>query len=244
MKWIKNITGTAVALLYPQRCPVCDDIVSEAGEKICLSCLKTLQPIAYPWCECCGKGVEEENSICEECLEGEHRFDRGRILYDYQSVLPSVYRLKYKGRREYAEFFGEEMAFGLRTFVEGMAVDGIVPVPLHRKRQKKRGYNQSVLLAKQIGNILKIPVYEDFMKRVKNTRPLKNLNPFERQNNLKKAFIIPKNDVKLKIVLIVDDIYTTGSTIDEMATVLKENGVKKVYFIALAGSVGNGCYRG
>lgn len=83
-----------------------------------------------------------------------------------------------------------------------------------------------------------MPVYEHFLLRVKNTKPLKLQNPSERQNNLKKAFIIGKNDVKLKTILLVDDIYTTGSTLDEAARVLRANGAEKIYFIALACGAG------
>ena len=83
-----------------------------------------------------------------------------------------------------------------------------------------------------------IPVYRDFLLRVKNTAPLKYENPKERQNNLKRAFNIARNDVKLKRVVVVDDIYTTGSTMDEAAGVLKASGVEVVCFIALASGAG------
>ena len=111
-------------------------------------------------------------------------------------------------------------------------------MPIHRSRLRKRGYNQAELLAKALGRYTGLPVYAKLVKRVKNTAPLKLLNPQERQNNLKKAFHIVGNDVKLmeklSSVVLVDDIYTTGSTVDEMASVLLETGVEKVYFVTLA----------
>jgi ComF family protein len=146
--------------------------------------------------------------------------------------------MKYGGRREYAEFFGEEIEKYLGDFIRKVNPDGIVPIPLHKKRFAHRGYNQAELLARVLGTHVELPVYTKMLVRVKNTKPLKLQNPSERQNNLKKAFIMAQNDVKLKTILVVDDIYTTGSTIDEAARVLKENGVENIYFVTLACGAG------
>lgn len=123
----------------------------------------------------------------------------------------------------------------LGDFILGTRPDVIVPVPLHPRKRKNRGYNQAACLARALGRKLDLPVDEDFVKRVKNTVPMKRLNPAERQNNLKKAFIIGRNDVKLyDRIILVDDIYTTGTTLDEIAALLKEHGVSKVYCVTLA----------
>ena len=113
-----------------------------------------------------------------------------------------------------------------------------MPVPLSRKRLHTRGYNQAALLAKELGKCLDIPVWEHAVSRVRNTVPQKELNAAERQNNLKKAFKIASNDVKLSTIIIVDDIYTTGSTIDALTEVLQNAGAKKVGFVSL--STGSG----
>ena len=117
-------------------------------------------------------------------------------------------------------------------------IQGVIPVPLHEKRYDQRGYNQAELLAESIGRETDIPCYPHYVKRCRNTLPMKTLSGEKRQNNLKKAFIIGQNDVKLDKVLLVDDIYTTGSTLDAVAKELKRNGVKKVYFLTL--SIGSG----
>lgn len=232
---IREIIGkSAVQLLFPLRCPVCDDIVRSGGQKICLNCMERLKPLAAPWCMRCGRGLPGSGTLCRDCREKEHRYIRGRSLYEYTGAAPSIYRFKYGGRQEYAGFFGEEMARGLGSFIDNVNPDGLIPVPLHKKRERKRGYNQAALLARAIGDCTGIPVYERFLLRIRNTSPLKEQNPKERQNNLKKAFKVAENDVKLKRVIIVDDIYTTGSTIDEAAAELQSNGVDQVYFIALA----------
>ena len=112
--------------------------------------------------------------------------------------------------------------------------DAIIPVPLHYKRMRQRGYNQAKLFAEALGKAWNIPVKHRLVVRHKNTQPLKQLNPAQRQNNLKKAFKLAQNDVKLKTIIIVDDIYTTGSTIDSVARVFLQAGVHKVFFVTLA----------
>ena len=114
----------------------------------------------------------------------------------------------------------------------------IVPVPLHKNRQKKRGYNQAELFARALGTRLNIPVCTNLLVRERNTVPQKELNDTERKNNLKNAFKITQNIVQLSCILLVDDIYTTGSTMDAIATVLKRAGYRDIYFICA--SIGKG----
>ncbi len=233
-RYFKAGIKLCVQLIFPLRCPVCDDIVRPFGEKICLRCMKRLKLLTPPWCLQCGKKLWRERELCGDCRRIKHNFIRGRALYEYHSAASAIYRFKYSGRREYAEYFGEAVAAFLGDFICSVKPDALVPVPLHRKRERKRGYNQAKLLADEIGRRMDIPVYGKLLVRVKNTVPLKRQNPKERQNNLKKAFNVAQNDVKLNTVIVVDDIYTTGSTIDEVSTVLKEHGVRNVYFVTLA----------
>ena len=235
---LRLLAEQLLQLLFPRRCPVCDEIVRPYGQKICPGCRKKLKLLTPPWCLQCGKKLREEGDLCLDCRRRSHNFVRGRALYEYSGVAASIYRLKYGKRQEYAEFFGEEMAYYLGDFIRQVRPDALIPVPLHRKRCAKRGYNQSELLAEALGRRLGIPVYGKLLRRVKNTAPLKKQNPLERQNNLKKAFIIRQNDVKLDTIIIVDDIYTTGSTVDEVADVLKRHGARKVYVVTLACGAG------
>ena len=230
-----KLVGEGVAqLLFPRHCPVCDRIVIPWGEKICLDCLKRLKLLESPWCMQCGKKLAAPGEYCRDCGPGKHSYIRGRSLYEYGSAAKSIYRFKYGGRQEYAAFFGEQIVEYLGDFLRAARPEGLVPIPLHPRRRAGRGYNQAELLAREIGARTGVPVYADWLLRVKNTIPLKQLSPKERQNNLKKAFKIAGNDVKLKTVVIVDDIYTTGATIDEAAKVLKQAGVERIYFVALA----------
>lgn len=232
---LKKILDMAGRLLFPARCPICDEVVKVGETGICRECARKVQYVMPQRCCKCGKHLwQEEEEYCADCNERTHYFDAGRALYEYASVNKSLYRLKYSSRAEYAEVFGEEIAFYLKDFLQQIKPDALIPVPMHPKKERSRGYNQSVLLARAVGRNTNIPVYENYVRRVRNTVPLKFLNPEERLNNLKKAFILTENSVKLEVVVIVDDIFTTGSTIDEMSKVLRQSGVQKIYFITLA----------
>ncbi len=228
-----------VRLLFPQRCPVCDDLVKGKDGLICYGCRRRLTRVKEPSCFTCGKPIyAEEQEYCRDCKGHKHLYIRGKALYEYESIAGTLYRFKYGGRQEYAAFLGGEMADKMEHFIRLAAPDGLIPVPISRKRLNRRGYNQAGLLAKVIGKKLEIPVYDRLVVRIRDTAPQKELNAHERQNNLKKAFIIAQNDVKLDTIIVIDDIYTTGSTIDALAEVLLQTGVKKVYFIALAVGAG------
>ena len=165
-------------------------------------------------------------------------FDSGRALFVYKSAADSIYRFKYKGRQEYGAYYTSMAVEHLGAWMAGCRPDALIPVPIHASKKRVRGYNQAEVLAKEIGQMMNIPVKEDLIIRVRRTAPMKDLPLAERQNNLKRAFKICRNDVKLDTVIIIDDIYTTGSTIDAMSGELRKAGVKKIYFMALA--IGNG----
>lgn len=222
-------------LLFPLRCPVCDDIVTPFGEKICPKCRSTLEYVKVPRCYICGKELkQEEQEYCYDCSRKKHEYLAGRAVYNYKSVSDSLYRFKYGGRREYAGFYGEEMERVLGSTIYRWNPQALIPVPIHFTRWQKRGYNQATLLARELGRRCNIPVKTNLIYRIKKTIPLKELDVTERQNNLKKAFIIGRNDVKLERVVVVDDIYTTGSTIDAIAAELKKVGIQEIYFVSLA----------
>lgn len=214
---------------------MCDSIVVPFGEKICTGCLDKVKIISPPWCMRCGKKLVEEAALCSDCQKENHLFARGRSLYEYSSVALSVYRFKYAARREYADFYGEQITEYLGDFIKRVRPDAFIPIPLHRARKLMRGYNQAADLARAISHYTGIPTIENILIRVRNTGAMKRLSRETRRDNLKNAFIIKRNSVKLETIIIIDDIYTTGATIDEAARVFREAGVTNVYFITLAG---------
>ena len=223
-----------ISLLYPRHCPVCDEVVPKVGMYICPGCKEKLEYVQGAICIKCGKQVSEREELCIDCKENTHVFDRGVSLYKYPSVRQGIYRMKYQGRKEYLDFYSREIVERLGEQLRLWNPDAVIGVPLHKHRERKRGYNQSAILASQIGEKMGIPFYKKLVLRQKNTIPQKGLDVFQRQNNLKKAFIISQNVVKLNTIVIIDDIYTTGSTMDAVASALKASGVQHVYCLTLA----------
>ena len=231
----KAFPGILADLLYPRRCPVCDRAVMPFGSLVCGTCMSKPVYIKAPYCMKCGKELSDEGAeYCGDCMRRRHLFDSGRALYAYRSMSDSIYRFKYRGRREYAAYYAADMAERLGGWIRRCRPDALVPVPIHTSKRRNRGYNQAEVLAKGLGAILHIPVENGLIRRIRKTAPMKDLSASERQNNLKRAFKICRNDVKLDTIIIIDDIYTTGSTIDAMSYELRRAGVKKIYFAALA----------
>lgn len=222
--------------IFPRRCPVCDDIVVPKGALICAACDLRMRRIKEPVCKKCGKQIKDaRKEYCRDCKERKHEFKAGAAVFVYNdSVRQSIYKYKYRARREYADYYAKEIEKALHEKIQAWHADALIPVPLYAVKKRKRGFNQAEILAKKLGRALDITVDTKIITRCRKTRPQKELNVEQRQNNLKKAFKTRGNDVKLKTVIIIDDIYTTGSTIDAMASVLKNIGIKNVYFISLA----------
>ena len=175
-------------LLYPVRCPFCDEIVPGFEKLVCDTCREELTPIKN-YCMKCGKRVRQEEEYCSSCREIPHNFSRGRCLLPYEGkTRKSIYRFKYGKRQEYAKAYAQLMAEEMGDFIRSCGADALLPVPLHARRQQKRGYNQATLLAKALGSICGIPVCSHLIRRTKNTIPQKKLTFSQRQNNLKRAF--------------------------------------------------------
>lgn len=228
-----------LSLLYPLRCPICDAI-PEFGDAICPECEKKLVLIREPFCMKCGKPLEDERAeFCYDCTMKKHVFENGRALFVYQGIIrDSLYRFKYNNKREYAYFYAQQTARRYGGWITRMGIEAIIPIPLHKSRKKERGYNQAGLYAHYLGKELRLPVEEKLLVRVRRTIPQKELSENERKNNLKKAFKCRRNVVQFKKILLVDDIFTTGSTMDAAAEALKSIGIQKVYFVCI--SIGRG----
>ena len=221
-------------MLYPRRCPVCHDIAVPGGSRICNVCREKLKPITGPRCFRCSKPLKrEEQEYCKDCRKT-RLFDQGIGIFPYGSVLQeSLFKLKYGKRQEYGSFYGQIAAVYSREIIRNWGVEIIIPIPLHRKRMEKRGYTQAELIAEALGKTLCIPVDSRLMKRKVNTRPQKELDYRERKQNMKNAFFL-KGENRYRRILLVDDIYTTGSTIEAAAELLKRNGAENVFFLTIA----------
>ena len=231
---------TILNMVYPVRCPLCGDIVIPRNEKVCPSCRNKLPYIQEPRCMKCSKPIAHmELEYCSDCERKDYHFDRGYAVWIYDEVMKqSISKFKYNSRKEYAEFYIDEVLNRYEDKIKKLSFDAIVPIPIHRSKHRERGFNQAEILARGIGKQLTIPVVSDLLIRNRKTLPQKQLSDKERLRNLSEAFQWNKKagdqfHSEMKKVLLIDDIYTTGSTIEACTNVLKSNGIKEVYFIVL-----------
>ena len=224
-------------LLYPKTCCFCGKV---STTPLCDECAGKIEYISEPRCKRCGKPVRyAQQEFCHDCEKNSFSYEQGKNIWLHKGVVRwSIYQFKYHNRRLYGKFYAEEMYRLYGDTIKAWGSELIIPVPLHRKRRRKRGYNQAEIIARHLGRLSGIPVDVKCVRRVANTRPQKELNDKERKKNLREAFRVAKVLGDIKNVLLIDDIYTTGNTLDSVARVLKEKGVKKVCFLTI--SIGQG----
>lgn len=162
--------------------------------------------------------------------------------YEKHSMGESILRFKYHNCREYADYYIEELLNVYGSRLRGLRPDVMIPVPVHPARYRMRGYNQAEILARKLGEKLDIEVCNDLLIRVKKTRPQKELNDEERLRNLREAFVLSREvPRRYETVLLMDDIYTTGSTMEACSRRLKEAGVRRVFCVSIcSGQVPDG----
>ncbi|MGN0497401.1 MAG: ComF family protein [Lachnospiraceae bacterium] len=223
-------------IIYPRRCPLCGELLGYGNGQVCRDCLLKLKMVEAPRCFRCGKTIDsEELEYCQDCFRIPKSYVRGYPVFNYTgNIKKALYDFKYKNQRVYSRFFCDCIYYRYKDDLKALALDGIVPVPIHKKKKKSRGYNQAELIASHLGEKLMIPVFPNYLIRVVNTNPQKELSDKERLKNLKNAFKIGTNKIKLNKVLLVDDIYTSGATIEACTRVLLESGVKEVYYTSIA----------
>lgn len=223
-------------LLYPPRCPVCGQI-APVQTRIHPACRKELSVVREPRCKKCSKPIDSmEKEFCYDCEKKTFSYERGWSLWLYQGAAAKcMAQFKYQNKREYGIFFCRELAETLGREIRTVKADALVPVPVHPSRWRKRGYNQAEVLAQGLSRELQIPVRKGDLIRVKKTTPQKKLNDRERLRNLTGAFQMADRPFPAAVrrVILVDDIYTTGSTIEACAGVLLAAGVRQVYFVTV-----------
>ena len=227
-------------IFFPSVCEFCSRLLELPDERIiCRSCLKELKPRITSFCLCCGKFFEDsgEPHFCRQCVLQRPYFAVHRSCGPYFGRLKDIIILfKYRGYR----VLGKELAtFALRSLGREeclwWGVDSIIPVPLFPKKQKKRGFNQAAVLAEELAKQKDIELIEDHLVKVKKTPPQTSLEASDRRKNLKGAFeVVHDLGVKGKIVLLVDDVYTTGSTLQECSLALLKAGALEVRAITIA----------
>jgi len=226
---LAKLRGIAVDLLFPQRCVGC----GKEGELICSSCRCSLPRIMPPLCPRCGK-PQPSGVLCPSCVGWQARIDGIRSPFRFEGVMrQAIHQLKYRNLRAVAT----PLAKLLNDYLVTDSVPGevLVPVPLHQKRLKERGYNQSSLLAKGLGKLIGLPVVDDCLIRVRHALPQARTSTVdERQSNVAGAFTCRDHRLQDKQVLLIDDVATSGATLDTCAAVLKAAGASSVWGLVLA----------
>ncbi|MDH3943931.1 MAG: ComF family protein [Anaerolineae bacterium] len=219
---------TAVDWVFPPQCGGC----GLGGNRWCEQCNGAIEKITKPFCESCGlPGIS--NNLCGRCTSQQPAFDAARSLGIYQSSLRNaVIKLKYK--RDFG--LGETLADQLLKLISSWdwSVQAVVPIPLGRERERERGYNQAALFARPIALGLGVPFREKIVSRSRDTLKQVGLTETERQRNVLGAFEIGERLLNKENLLLVDDVMTTGATLNSCAGVLKQAGAGKVYAITLA----------
>ena len=223
-------------LLYPRRCPFCGEVRPYQGDEACRKCLVRLKKVEPPYCMKCGKTLDsDEEEYCRDCMAVPKSFRRGFPVFFYKEPLKSaLYDFKYNNQRDFGAFFAECIFMHYQKEFRGLMIDGLVPVPVHPRKRRNRGYNQAAILAAELGKRIKVPVYPNYLVRTLDTNPQKELNDKARMLNLKNAFKIGQNKIKLKKIMLVDDIYTSGATIEACTRVLLSADAEEIYYTSIA----------
>lgn len=220
-------------ILYPKKCPLCHEVLRDRNQLLCGKCAEKIHPFSGALCMKCGKPVKMGEEYCTVCREGGHYFAEGRSIFPYGEIWrQSLVRFKYYGCREYGDFYAKAMSMYGRRYLERWNPQLIVPVPLHPAKKRMRGFNQAAYLAEKLSCYTGIPWTDSLVLKIRNTRSQKKLDAVHRRNNLRNAYEVTQKLDGISI-LVVDDVYTTGSTMDAMAMCLKDAGAQAVYFLAV-----------
>lgn len=237
-----------MSLLFPASCLICEFTLEPLNRSfICSSCWGKIEWLPSLHCIKCGKPFSFPTSdpsifppVCLNCRENPPFFQRIFIPTLYRGVTAEAIKLfKYNHKRAIIRGFSKIIRYYLdKVDMVSLKPDGVTCIPLHRKRLKERGFNQAEDIARVLGRYLDCQVWNNLLSRVKNTRPQTELRKEERKKNIKDSFKLRKKIKGKGIrVLLVDDVYTTGSTLNEAARELKKSGLE-VFAFTLARAPG------
>lgn len=217
-------------------CYICGRELEHPEYPICEVCQKMMEPITGKVCSTCGEPIVEPNNFCDECYGNSHEYDVARSCFVYDDYSRKIVTdLKYERRKYVVPFMAREMLLKLKDF--GAMPDIVVPVPITPKRYKERRFNQSELIANELNTLTgdKLIVRTDLVTRVVDKIPQAKLNLEQRKKNLKGVFKLgTKEKLTGETVLILDDVYTTGSTVSEIAKTLRKLNPKEIWVLTFA----------
>lgn len=221
--------------LFPPRCPVCERILLPSEGLVCAKCRRDLPYVREPMCMRCGKQLNDPvKEYCPDCETRPHLYEEGRAVFLYEKgIRLSVNRLKFENRREYIPFYADCLSRLLLAWQPVWKAACLVPIPMHPKKRAARGFDQALLLARSLSRLSGMPVEEHLLIRTRMTESSKKLGRTERRKNLRGVFKANTARPIPESVILIDDIYTTGATMDEAARALRKAGAGRVYFLTL-----------
>jgi ComF family protein len=228
-------------LIFPRACHQCDSVLQgESNPCFCRDCWSSVLLLEDPRCPSCGKPFVSKVTLsyspghrCGDCRDRPPRYDRSVAIGSYEGVLAKAIQLfKYQGKTNLTDPLGELLISGLEKL---SGADCLIPVPLHPKRLREREYNQALLLCDSVGRKTGLKVVPDALERVIETPPQTGLPLKNRRRNVRGAFSVKRTQmIDDRLVLLIDDVLTTGATVNECARMLKRAGAKAVYVLTLA----------
>jgi ComF family protein len=224
---LRKILQDIFELFYPNTCGLCKHSLSKGEEHICIACLLSLPATNFHTLD---------NNPVEQILRGRFTFEKATSYYYFNKeggMQEAMHAIKYVSNIYLAEYFGKKLALDLKDWLQ--PIDLIIPIPLSHKKESQRGYNQSYHLAKGISDASAIILNEDAVRRIKNTATQTKMNRTQRIENMKDAFEWTQpNDLTGKHLLLVDDVITTGATIDSCIQAFPQNIDIKISILSLA----------
>jgi len=233
-----------VDIIYPSRCHICGRFFSPhedrpAPKHLCTDCRTALSPVTHPMCTICGlpfAPLTGQDHLCENCLRETPWFDLVRAPYLYTGrLMEAIHRFKYESETHLISSLGPLLSTFAREWIPDLTDFLTIPVPLHKRRLRARGFNQSLFLARVISRELGTPLDYLSLMRTRHTRAQTGLSKEERRKNVRNAFsVLNPEIIEDKEILLVDDVFTTGHTLDECARTLKKSGARAVICLTLA----------
>ena len=246
--WLAEASDAVVSVFFPAGCRICDKLLVRASRvPFCEECLDSFEAPAEKKCEVCGQALgwftqrEGEPLLCRACQQKTYAFERARSYGVYDGALVrAILLLKWERMEPLGEWFAERLAEMVRREAGVLTADVVVPVPLHRDRERQRGYNQASLISKPLARKLGLPHRAVLLMRTRPRPDKQVLSLEERWESVRGAFATRAGrQVDNKRVLLVDDVMTTGATLDACARALLESGAKSVLGLTIARAARN-----
>lgn len=241
MRILSSLGEGFLDLIYPSNiyCISCGNIIDDSRPyALCDTCVRALMWANGRTCSRCGKILQENYGpdLCTDCMDGEHVFEKGFTCVEYgPAERDLIHRFKYKDKA----YLGRKLAEIMYDRIQAEELDPelIVPVPMFIRKERKRGYNQAAVLAASLAKYTGIPYAGKLLIRTVETKAMSSLGALGRRKNLQEVFFVPHdkmNRLTGKTILLVDDVYTTGSTADACSSVLLEAGAARIFVFTFA----------